>query len=76
MGLVSFIALPLFQPEVLGKIGSIIGIPILVDEITTTNERLDYAHICVEINPLSSMPTTIFFENEDGEDEVILIEYE
>ena len=72
----SKLKLQYFNPLVLGKLASLIGKPLLVDEATANEDRLDFARICIEISPSCTFPKNLSFWNEDGNEEVIDVEYE
>ena len=60
----------------LSKATSLIGKPLYMDNVTTTGERLSYARCLVEISAARQLPTQITLELEEGERELIPVEYE
>ncbi|KAF6138505.1 hypothetical protein GIB67_022539 [Kingdonia uniflora] len=65
----------LWNPEGLGQIASVVGIPLCLDRATEEGSRLGYARVCVEINYQSDLPCTIPYDVDDGEVTNIDVEY-
>jgi len=49
----------------LSKIASMVGVPIMVDSMTQSRNRISYARILVEVNP-ADLPDEVLFEDEKG----------
>ncbi|KAK1326173.1 hypothetical protein QJS10_CPA01g02066 [Acorus calamus] len=67
--------LHLWGKRMLSKLASIVGTPIYTDSSTANCSRIEYAHICVEISALSSLPEVIRLK-EDGIIKELKLEYE
>ncbi|KAF6139263.1 hypothetical protein GIB67_021473 [Kingdonia uniflora] len=65
----------LWNPEGIGLIASVIGVPICLDRATEEKTRLNYARVCVEINYESELPYIVPFDVDDGEVAHIEAEY-
>lgn len=55
-----------FTPHVLSGLGSMIGKPLFMDKLTTSQNRVSFARICVEIKAGGDLPKSLTFKDEDG----------
>lgn len=62
--------------HVLGGLGSLIGKPLFMDRLTTTQSRLAYARICVEISDEENPPSSISYLDEHGNLSTQEVKYE
>ncbi|XVE75051.1 hypothetical protein DITRI_Ditri12bG0066400 [Diplodiscus trichospermus] len=60
------VPLELFTRSGLSYIASAVGIPLYMDRITTSYQRLAYAKVCVEIKVSSEIPSSIEVRMKDG----------
>ncbi|XVE74386.1 hypothetical protein DITRI_Ditri12bG0012800 [Diplodiscus trichospermus] len=60
------VPLELFTRSGLSYIASAVGIPLYMDRITTSYQRLAYAKVCVEIEVSSKIPSSIEVRMKDG----------
>lgn len=65
-----------FNSHVLSGLGSIIGKPLFMDKLTTSQSRVAYARICVEINADEAPPASIKFTDENGKECMQEVQYE
>lgn len=59
--------LKLWSQNIVGRIASLIGIPLYMDSATASGERLAYARCFVEISSNSKLPTSVKMEIGNGE---------
>lgn len=57
-----------FNATVLSGLGSLIGKPLFMDKLTTTQNRVAFARICIEINVGEKPPHVIYFKDEEGKE--------
>lgn len=57
-----------FNATVLSGLGSLIGKPLFMDKLTTTQNRIAFARICVEIKAGEEPPRVIYFIDENGKE--------
>ncbi|XVE74986.1 hypothetical protein DITRI_Ditri12bG0061700 [Diplodiscus trichospermus] len=68
------VPLELFTRSGLSYIASAIGVPLYMDRITASFQRLAYAKVCVEIDVTSEIPSTIEVRMKDGSPVSITVE--
>ncbi|KAK1281888.1 hypothetical protein QJS10_CPB22g00697 [Acorus calamus] len=75
---VKFPNLPLhfWSPTCLGKIASLIGIPMYLDTPTALRTRSAYARVCIEVEAGVELPDEVFVEIRNGDREAIKVTYD
>uniref|UniRef100_A0A803QDS1 DUF4283 domain-containing protein n=1 Tax=Cannabis sativa TaxID=3483 RepID=A0A803QDS1_CANSA len=62
--------------QVLYKIISQVGVPVMLDSFTKAKEKLNYSRILIEVSLQQEFPEKIWFEDENGDDTVVYVNYE
>lgn len=66
----------LWGAKTMGKIGSILGKPIVTDECTAQRLRISYARMLVEIDITQEMPKEVTIADNEGHELIQAVEYE
>ena len=69
------LSLRLWSPTLIGRIASTLGMPLYMDEATTTGSRVDFARVCVEIDATFAFPHMTHIEV-DGVQEEVDVDYD
>ncbi|XP_020272316.1 uncharacterized protein LOC109847499 [Asparagus officinalis] len=68
--------LKLWSNNIIGRIASLVGIPLYIDQATASGERLAYARCFVEISSKSKLPNSVRLDLGNGEWLETNVEYE
>ncbi|XP_020251080.1 uncharacterized protein LOC109828511 [Asparagus officinalis] len=68
--------LKLWSNNIIGRIASLVGNPLYIDQATATGERLAFARCFVEISSKAKLPTTVKLDLGNGEWLETSVEYE
>ena len=56
------LALQFWLPTLIGRVASTLGKPLYMDKATATGSKVDFAHMCIEIDSTFSFPRTTHLE--------------